>query len=307
MDGCTQLPVSCIASSASRALHYNQYHLTPPLIYSMSFPMRITSVYIVTAQRSGVAALMAMLYLAMFASMAVGFYATTTTNAIVAHSENDVAFSFAAAESGSDFIRYQMANITLPYGTTTTNLMSNTALVLGNELNGTPNMGSKTVSVANGAINIPSATGWITLDNNLKTRFRATITQKPATTTLILTVRGGSATTSMTRAVRMEYKPSFRSHVLIGLNSVTMSGSAFTDSYNSNNGPYSLLTAGKNGSIASDGNITLSNTAKVNGDARPGPLKTVTLLDSASVTGVRLPMSTSITYPSVTLPIGITR
>jgi len=187
-----------------------------------------------------------MLYLSLFATMAVGFYVSTNTQTMVSHTENDAGFALAAAESGSDFMRYQMANITMPYGTNPINLMSNTALVLGNELNGTPNMGSNTVSVVNGAINIPSATGWITLDSNLKTRFRITITQKaPTSTSLLITVRGGSATTTMTRAVRMEYKPSFRPHVLIGLNSITMSSSAYTDSYNSSAGPYNAATAGK--------------------------------------------------------------
>lgn len=268
--------------------------------------MRTTSVYIVTASRRGAAAMLAMLYLSIFASMAVGFYASTNTQALVSYAEKDAANALSAAESGSEFMRYQMMNITLPYGTNTTNLMSNTKLVLGNELNGTPNMGTSSVSLANGAINIPSATGWITLDSKLKTRFRATITQKPGTSTLIVTVRGGSPSASMTRAVRMEYKQSFRSHVLIGLNSVTMSSSAYTDSYNSSKGAYNAATAGKNGNIASDGNIVLNNTAKVNGDARPGPLKTVTLNDSATVTGLKLPMSTAITYPSVTLPAGVT-
>jgi hypothetical protein len=253
-----------------------------------------------------VAALLAMMYLTIFASMAIGFYASTNTQAIVSHAEYNAACALSAAESGSEFMRYQMMNITLPYGTNPTNLMSNAALVLGNELNGTPNMGTSSVSVANGAINIPSPTGWITLDSKLKTRFRATITQKPGTSTLIITVRGGSATASMSRAVRMEYKQSFRSHVLIGLNSVTMSSSAYTDSYNSSKGAYNPATAGKNGNVASDGNITLSNTAKINGDARPGPLKTVTLNDSATVTGLKLPMSTAITYPSVVLPAGVT-
>jgi hypothetical protein len=268
--------------------------------------MRHTTVYIVTARRSGVAALLAMLYLAIFATMAVGFYAATNTNAIVARSENDAAYALAAAESGSDFMRYQMMNLTMPYGTTATNLLSNTTLVLGNELNGTPNMGSNTLTLAGGAINIPSATGWINLEPKGNSRFRATVTQKPGTNILIVTVRGGSAKITITRALRMEYKPTFRSHVLIGLNSITMSGSAYTDSYNSSNGAYSPATAGKNGNIASDGNITLSNTAKVNGDARPGPTKTVTLNDSASVTGLKLPMSTAIVYPSVALPAGIT-
>jgi hypothetical protein len=248
-----------------------------------------------------------MLYLVIFSTMAVGFYASTTTNALVAHSENDSAFALASAESGSDFMRYQMMNITTPYGTNATNLMSNMAVVLGNELNGTPNMGSNTVSLVNGAINIPSPTGWITLDKQNKTHFRATITQKsPTSTTLIITVHGGSSTTTATRAVRMEYKQSFRSHVLIGLSGVTMSSNAYTDSYNSSKGAYSAATATKNGNIASNGSITLSNTAKVNGDARPGPLKSVTLNDTASVTGIKLPMSTAITYPSVVLPVGIT-
>jgi Tfp pilus assembly protein PilX len=268
--------------------------------------MRDTTVYIVTAKRRGAAALIAMMYLIIFATMAVGFYASTNINSIVAHSENDAAFALASAESGSDFMRYQLANITTPYGTNATNLMANTALALGSQLNGTPNMGSNTVSVAAGAINIPSANGWITLDPKLKTRFRATITQKPGSSTLICTVRGGSASTTITRGIRMEYKPSFRSHVLIGMSGVTMSGSAFTDSYNSSNGAYSAATAGKNGHIASNGNITLSNTAKVNGDARPGPFKAVTLNDSATVSGLKLPMATAIAYPSVVLPAGVT-
>src|SRR5437868_11043167 len=74
----------------------------------MSFSMRNITVYIVTARRSGIAALMAMLYLAIFATMAVSFYATTNTQAIIAHSENDSAYALAAAESGSEFMRYQI-------------------------------------------------------------------------------------------------------------------------------------------------------------------------------------------------------
>ena len=50
----------------------------------MSFLMRTSSVYIVTATRNGMAALIAMMYLTIFATMAVGFYASTNTNAIVA-------------------------------------------------------------------------------------------------------------------------------------------------------------------------------------------------------------------------------
>jgi hypothetical protein len=268
--------------------------------------MKTFSVYIGTAQRSGVTAILAMMYLGIFASLAVGFYAATNTQTIIAHSENDAAIALMAAESGADFMRYQLANMHLPYGTTPSNLMANTADVLGDAMDGTPNMSGSTVGVSSSAINIPSASGWIKIDPKTSTRFRATITQKPGTSTLIVTVRGGASTILATRGVRMEYKPSVRSQVLVGVTGVTMSGSAFTDSYDSSRGAYNAGSAGRNGSIASNGNISLSNTAKINGDARPGPGKAVALLDTASVTGSRLPLPSPITYPSVTLPGGVT-
>ena len=269
--------------------------------------MRTSTVYIVTATRRGAVALIAMMYLIIFATMAVGFYATTNTNAIVATNEMQSALALGSAESGMDFMRYQMAGIVLPYGTTPLNLLNNTANVLGSSLNNTPNMGSNTVTVANNAINIPSATGWITLDNNTKARFRATITQVPGTAILLITARGGTANTTTTRGIRLQYKAANRSQVLVGIGGVTMSNNAYTDSYNSAKGAYNAATAGKNGSITSNGDIVLSNIAKVNGDARPGPLKTLTLKDASSITGSRLPLAASLSYPSVVLPaVGVT-
>jgi hypothetical protein len=256
----------------------------------------------ITPKRSGVVALIAMMFLIVFASLAVGFYATCNSSVIVSSNEAISEVAMSAGESGMDFMRYQMANITMPYGTTPANLMNNTATVLGAAMNGTPNMGASTVSVVGSAINIPSATGWIKLDNKTGAKFRATITQKPATSTLIVTVRGATDQGAMTRAMRMEYNPAARSHSLIGIAAITMSGSAFTDSYNSSKGAYAAATAGHNGSIASNGNIALSNTARVNGDARPGPFHNVTLADSSSVTGLKLPLSAPSTYPSVILP-----
>jgi hypothetical protein len=256
-------------------------------------------------RRRGVAAVIAMMYLIIFATLAVGFYATTNNQTIIGHNENSSAVALNAAESGADFMRYQLAYMNLPYGTTTINLMPNTSKVLGDALNGTPNMAGSTVTVSGGAINIPSATGWIKLDSTSGARFRATITQKPATNVLVITIRGGTTTNTATRGVRMEYKPG-RYQPFVGISGITMSGGAFTDSYNSALGPYNAATAGKNGTIGSNGNITLSNTVKINGDARPGIGKTVTLLDTASVIGIKLPMSTPIVYPTVVLPVGAT-
>src|SRR5207248_11251294 len=128
-----------------------------------------------TSKRSGVAALMAMMFLALFASLAVGFYASSNTSAIVAQNEATSEHAMLAGESGMEFMRYQMANITLPDGTTPVNLMSNTATVLGAQMNGTPNMAGNTIALSGSGINIPSASGWIKVDPTTGAKFRATI------------------------------------------------------------------------------------------------------------------------------------
>src|SRR5882724_2392234 len=107
----------------------------------MSFLMRTSTVYIVTATRSGMASLIAMIYLTIFTTMAVGFYATTNTNAIVATNEMQSTLALGSAESGMDFMRYQLSGIVLPYGTNPANLLTNASNVLGASLNGTANMG----------------------------------------------------------------------------------------------------------------------------------------------------------------------
>jgi hypothetical protein len=93
---------------------------------------------------------------------------------------------------------------------------------------------------------------------------------------------------------------------LIGLNGITMSGGAYTDSYNSSKGAYAAGSANKNGSIASNGNIAMSNTSRVNGDVRPGIGKTATISSPASATGLVAPLGAKMSYPSVTLPSSYT-
>src|SRR5207302_2365384 len=82
-------------------------------------------------RHSGVAALLAMLFLVLFSTLALGFYASTTTSAQVAGNDkrsNDVQL---ATDSAIQFARQQMISLNLPYGTTTANLMTNVASRLG--------------------------------------------------------------------------------------------------------------------------------------------------------------------------------
>ena len=91
-------------------------------------------------------------------------------------------------------------------------------------------------------------------------------------------------------------------YALVGINSLTVTGNGETDSYDSRNLPYKAATAGHKGSIASNGNITLSGSGLVDGDSRAGVGKTTTISGAGSVTGRVAPLSTPLKFPSVTLP-----
>jgi hypothetical protein len=72
----------------------------------------------------------------------------------------------------------------------------------------------------------------------------------------------------------------------IGLNSVSISGGSYTDSYDSYAGPYDAASAGDKGTVCSNGDISLSGESSVvHGDAHPGPGYSVSIDGGAAVTG----------------------
>lgn len=80
----------------------------------------------------------------------------------------------------------------------------------------------------------------------------------------------------------------------VGLNSVTISGGSYTDSYDSSQGAYSSSAAGSKGNVCSDGTISLSGGGTaIRGDAHPGVGKTVNASGGSAVTG----STTALTQP----------
>jgi Flp pilus assembly protein TadG len=89
---------------------------------------------------------------------------------------------------------------------------------------------------------------------------------------------------------------------LVGLNSVTISGSGNTDSYNSNSSAYPPVTSGHKGTIASNGSINLSGSSTVDGDVYLPAGKTPSKSGGSTIYGTTKVLSTSMTYPTPTLP-----
>ena len=81
------------------------------------FPAQATSRRRCARARRGVASVLAMLYLLIFASLAVGFYAAVTTAAQVAHNDERALRAQVAAESGLLFVQYELSRVSMPGNT----------------------------------------------------------------------------------------------------------------------------------------------------------------------------------------------
>src|SRR6266566_2495543 len=64
--------------------------------------------------RSGITAVLAMLYLTLMASLALGFYSASNTAVIVSDNEQKVERTRLAAESGLDFARFNLSRVLIP-------------------------------------------------------------------------------------------------------------------------------------------------------------------------------------------------
>lgn len=155
-------------------------------------------------RRHGLSSVLAMLYLVLFSTLAVGFAAATSMNSQISRNERALQQADSAADGGMQFIRYQLGSMTIPPGTQTSQLLSAAATSLATQLNGTSNMGGNTVQVTNGAIYIPSATSWTTVDPTVGTRFRAMITQSGQF--LVATVDGAGTNSSVAKAIQMQFQ-----------------------------------------------------------------------------------------------------
>jgi Flp pilus assembly protein TadG len=93
-------------------------------------------------------------------------------------------------------------------------------------------------------------------------------------------------------------KPS-RCGLFIGIDKVEISGGSYMDSYNSDTAPYNAATAGDEGHVCSDGEIKLSSSSYVNGNALPGDGFSVSMSGSSYVTGSTTPRSEPLDLPPV--------
>ncbi|QOV90114.1 pilus assembly PilX N-terminal domain-containing protein [Humisphaera borealis] len=231
-------------------------------------------------RRRGVASMLAMLFLILFSVLAIGFYASSNMSAQVARNERVSADAQLAAESGLAFMRYQLGQVDIPVSTTNDAMFPAVTAELAKLLDGTTNMGGKTVQAVNGVVSIPGSSAWINLDSAGKQKFQASVTQSGAF--LILTVIGQGPDPAITRTVRIKFQKAPRASALFDYG-VASKGKIVTS------GSSRIIGQGDpaRGSILST-NMTDATPVVINGKEVSGDISIVNPTGSVSYSGASI-------------------
>jgi hypothetical protein len=147
--------------------------------------------------------MLAMLYLVLFSSLAIGFYASVNTAVQISNNETQSAKAMLAAESGLHFIRYHLAEVSIPPRTQPANMMTELFKDLQAQITG-KNLGGSSIAFVSDQILIPAASNvYIPSDGTGKAGFRITIVQAGSGVICRVTGRYG---TIATRNMTLEFK-----------------------------------------------------------------------------------------------------
>jgi hypothetical protein len=149
-----------------------------------------------------------MLYLVLFAVLAVGFYAATTISTQVVQNELRSGHALLAAETGVDFMRNALYQCEIPADVTQANLLNEVNKDLKALLNGTGNLGSNSVDLSSAAdkIEVPLGSGnYIQIGGGPRFRAEVTVPSPNPDFELIVKVIGAGTGTSERAAIRLRF------------------------------------------------------------------------------------------------------
>src|SRR6185436_4651355 len=107
--------------------------------------------------RSGMTAVLAMLYLTLMASLALGFYSASNTAVIVSDNEQKVERTRLAAEGGLDFARFNLSKVLIPPKAPLTQHFTLLCDQLAARLNGSGNLDNGTIYADGvGTVRVPA-------------------------------------------------------------------------------------------------------------------------------------------------------
>jgi len=129
------------------------------------------------------------------------------------------------------------------------------------------------------------------------------IAVQPETWEVIATGTAGAVQRRVGRVLMRERQSLFE-EALFGEAEVVLTGNTSTDSYDSTLGAYGGSNRFATGGVHSNGNITLTGSSTINGDAKPGPESAVIFKGNPTVTGLKDAADSDRELAPVTIPAG---
>jgi hypothetical protein len=160
--------------------------------------------------RRGIVCVVAMLFLVLFVVLAVGFYAAMTIAAQLAANERAAATSQLAAESGMDYMRYQMGCLDIPATKPADKIFEEVSTQLKARMLNSGNLAKRGIGYDGKSIAIPSdSTAYVQL-TPAGCGFRAVLTDAGNGVIRVKVIGSpGSAPSSLARAVELDYVAAF--------------------------------------------------------------------------------------------------
>jgi Tfp pilus assembly protein PilX len=153
--------------------------------------------------RRGVAALISLVFIALLSVLALGIYSSSNLSIQVVANEKQVRVAQLAAESGMEFVRYQLASISIPYNTPQNQLFAAVADDLKTQLNGSQTLSGQSIEIDGATAYIPARNQpAITLGDGTGS-FRAQVTSQG--TQLLVRTTGTDNSGNFARDIQLEY------------------------------------------------------------------------------------------------------
>jgi hypothetical protein len=234
------------------------------------------------ARARGVSSMLAMVFLVIFSTVALGFYAAVTIAVAISRNDMHAARARAASESGFEFLQYHLAETNVAY-VNSDQYMNGLHGYLYDHLNGSQNLtqaGSTVTIDASHVISLPQ-TGYIPLDATASTGFRATIAPLSGTAEsgrrvrVHLSGRSGTREPYVYRGIDLQFvrRSSALDYGLATKGTLVMSGGSEVLGANADGTP--------NGAVAD----VLASAASLNGKTVGGDIYTVSPSPSAVTLG----------------------
>ena len=151
--------------------------------------------------------MLAMLFMVVFTTLALAFYAQTTMSAQVAGNEERSNQAQIAAESGMRFIQYQLSQVKIPPMVPQENLLEELHMQLSDAMDGTGNLAGGLVGIdyASSIIHVPALASKPVALTPGGPGFRAALRQSGRE--FVITVTGSSAGGQLSRGIRQRFQP----------------------------------------------------------------------------------------------------